>query len=47
MKNITVKELKQYLNQRSQDDLIADIVKLYNKLDAVKDYYQREISSTI
>jgi len=40
---MTVRALKQYLSQRSHDDLMSDIVDLFTKLDAVKDYYQMRL----
>jgi hypothetical protein len=39
MKQITLRELKRYLNDRSQTELINDIAELFNRLDAVKDFY--------
>ncbi len=40
MTKLTLRELKQYLKQRSHDDLVSDITELFSKLDAVKDFYQ-------
>jgi hypothetical protein len=39
MSKVTLTVLKKYLRQRSQDELISDIVDLFTRLDAVKDFY--------
>jgi hypothetical protein len=39
MSKITLTALKQYLRSRSRDEVIEDIVDLFTRLDAVKDYY--------
>lgn len=36
-------ELKRHLKQSSKDELIDDIVKLYSKVESVKDYYQTKL----
>ena len=38
-KKITLRELRQYLNGRSQAELIDDIAHLFSNLEAVRDYY--------
>ncbi|WP_309738765.1 hypothetical protein [Chamaesiphon sp. OTE_20_metabat_361] len=38
---INLTQLKQYLKDRSQAELIADIAELVKRFPAVKDYYQR------
>lgn len=37
---INLTQLKQYLKDRSQAELIADIAELVKRFPAVKDYYQ-------
>ncbi len=44
MDKLTLRALKQYLKQRSQEELIADIADLFTRLDAVKDYYQLRLA---
>jgi hypothetical protein len=44
MKNLKVKDLKQYLDTRSRDQLVSDIVDLFSKIDPVKDYYQSKLN---
>ncbi len=39
MPQITIKDLKHYLSQRSQQELVGEIVELFKRLDGVKDYY--------
>jgi hypothetical protein len=46
MAKLTVRELRQHLAGKSQDDLISDIVTLFTKLDSVKDYYAMQIGGT-
>lgn len=44
MAKVTLRTLKQYLAGRSDDELRDDIVALFGKFDAVKDYYQVQLS---
>lgn len=44
MKSIGVKDLKQYLNTRSREQLIAETVELFSKIDSVKDYYRGKLN---
>ncbi len=39
-----IKDLKQYLETRSREQLIADIGEMFTKIDAVKDYYQSKLN---
>jgi hypothetical protein len=43
MNTITKSTLKTYLNQRSREELIADIVDLFTKFRAVQSYYQAKL----
>lgn len=45
MAKIGTKDLKSYLEQRTQAELIADIVDLFRRVDAVKDYYQLRLET--
>lgn len=45
MAKIGIKDLKAYLEQRTQAELIADIVDLFRRVDAVKDYYQLRLEA--
>jgi len=38
-----IKDLKQYLDTRSREQLIAEIGDMFTKLDSVKDYYQSKM----
>src|SRR5205085_4447849 len=40
---MTKRELTQYLNSRSRDQLIAEIGEIFWKFDTVKDYYQTRL----
>lgn len=42
---VTIRQLKQYLQQKSQVELVAEIAELFSKFKAVKDYYQAHLSS--
>lgn len=44
MKEITLHQLKQYLTQLPPTQLVDDIVDLYKKFPAVKDYYQNRMA---
>lgn len=46
MPKLALKELRQYLEQRSREELADDIVELYKKLDAVKDYYSLRLKGS-
>jgi hypothetical protein len=37
-------DLKQYLDTRSREQLIAEIGEMFSKIDAVKDYYQGKLN---
>jgi hypothetical protein len=45
MSKITRTQLKQYLKQRSYDELMDDLLDLFSRLDAVKDYYRLRLSN--
>ena len=38
-----IKDLKQYLDTRSREQLIAEIGDMFSKIDSVKDYYQSKL----
>ncbi|HEX7636087.1 MAG TPA: DUF6155 family protein [Noviherbaspirillum sp.] len=42
MKSISIKTLKQYLIQRTKEELIDEIADLFSRFDMVKDYYQEK-----
>src|SRR5258707_2653483 len=44
MVKITVSQLKKHLKARSHEELIDEIVMLFNKFDGVRNYYQFELS---
>jgi len=44
MKNVSPQHLKQYLTQLPPAQLVDDIVDLYKKFSAVKDYYQNRMT---
>ncbi|MFC1960200.1 DUF6155 family protein [Chloroflexota bacterium] len=46
MSKISVRDLKQYLNQRTHDELANDIAILFKKFDVVKDYYRIQLDET-
>ncbi len=43
MEPITLRDLRTYLKERSYEELSKDIIDLFKKLDAVKDYYQARL----
>ena len=43
MKEISLKNLKEYLKQRSKEELINEISGLFTKFEYVKDYYQTKL----
>jgi hypothetical protein len=43
MAKVTATQLKKHLQARSQEDLINEIVFLFSKFDAVKNYYQFQL----
>ena len=43
MKEISLKNLKAYLKQRSKEELINEISNLFTKFEYVKDYYQAKL----
>ena len=43
MKEISLKNLKEYLKQRSKEDLINEISGLFTRFEYVKDYYQAKL----
>jgi hypothetical protein len=45
MAKLTAKQLEKHLNARSHDDLVIDILELFKRLDAAKDFYQLRLSS--
>lgn len=45
MSKLTLTQLKQYLNGRSHDELVAEIADLWKKLDEVKDYYATRLGT--
>ena len=45
MSKITRTQLKQYLKQRSHDELLDDLLDLFSRLDVVKDYYRLRLSN--
>lgn len=45
MKQIGIKELKSYLNQQSDEELILQIVELFKTFDEVKEFYQIRLNS--
>ncbi len=46
MKKLTLRELKQYLKNKSHDDLVNDIATLFTRFDAVKEYYTMHLGGT-
>ncbi|MDY6863237.1 MAG: DUF6155 family protein [Thermodesulfobacteriota bacterium] len=44
MKKINLKDLKQYLNQKSKEKLINEISDLFGMFENVKDYYTTKIN---
>lgn len=44
MKKIHLKDLKQYLNQKSKEELINEISDLFGEFENVKDYYATKIN---
>jgi hypothetical protein len=44
MAKITKRTLRQYLAERSQEELAAEIVALFDRFDAIKDYYHAQLS---
>lgn len=45
MKQIGIKELRSYLNQQNDEELILQIVELFKTFDQVKDFYQIRLNS--
>ena len=45
MARVTKRALRQYLAERSQDELTDDLLALFDRFDAVKDYYQAQLSA--
>ena len=45
MKKITISELKKKLKQKSNDELVKEIIELYKKFPTVKDYYSANLST--
>src|SRR3954451_20197414 len=43
MEKVNLRTLRQYLAERSQAELVADIAELFTRFDVVKDYYQLQI----
>lgn len=39
-----IKDLKQYLDTRSREQLIAEIGDMFSKIDSVRDYYQSKLN---
>jgi hypothetical protein len=39
-----IKDLKQYLNTRSREQLIAEIGDMFSKIDSVRDFYQSKVN---
>ena len=46
MKEISLKNLKEYLKQRSKEELIGEISDLFTKYEYVKDYYQVKLGQS-
>jgi hypothetical protein len=46
MAKIGVRQLRTYLTSRDHDELVDDIVELFKRLDAVKDYYQLRLADS-
>ncbi|MBN1312729.1 MAG: hypothetical protein JXB30_15040 [Anaerolineae bacterium] len=44
MAKLTPKQLEKHLKARSHDDLVIDILELFKRIDAVKDFYQLRLS---
>ena len=44
MAKLSKRSLRQHLAERSQEELVAELVALYDRFDAVKDYYQAQLS---
>ncbi len=44
MSKVTLTALKKYLQQRSREELLADITDLFNRLEGVQEYYQLKLS---
>jgi hypothetical protein len=44
MKSIRIRDVKQYLDTRSREQLITEIVDLFSKIGSVKDYYQSKLN---
>jgi hypothetical protein len=40
MAKLTPKQLEKHLNARSHDDLVIDILEMFKRIDAVRDFYQ-------
>ncbi len=45
MKQIGIKELRSYLIQQNEEELILQIVELFKTFDQVKDFYQIRLNS--
>ncbi|NDJ75052.1 MAG: hypothetical protein GYB65_02235 [Chloroflexi bacterium] len=46
MSRLSVRDLQVYLKQRTHEELAKDIVTLFRRFDAVKDYYQLQLDET-
>jgi hypothetical protein len=46
MKEMTLRELKQRLKNKSRDELVNDIATLFTKFEAVKEYYAMQLGDT-
>ncbi len=45
MKQIGIRQLREYLNKKPRENLVDEIILLYNKYPEIKDYYQFTLSS--
>jgi hypothetical protein len=46
MAKLTAKQLEKHLDARSHDDLVIDILEMFKRLDAVKDFYQLRLDDS-
>jgi hypothetical protein len=44
MNKLTLRDLKQFLNTRTKEELIRDIGELFSKIDSVQEYYQSKLN---
>jgi hypothetical protein len=46
MAKLTARQLKMYLKTRERDELVADIMALYTRQEAVRDYYELQVTGS-